>query len=233
MTKLTSKIIAIVFAVVALFSITGVAATWIYAEGKVTNVHVHMPVTINQFKYWTGSENLSAGEQVAVQGFVDAINDETEKAVIESVVDDRMDTSRYMNEVGSMDPDANTNETYKQMLKILGLEENQNVSVVIKFIKNWFNNVTGYEVYTTTFDLSTLKQSDFNNETYVVYPVNRTTFVKNGDTYSVNSTSVVCCRAMWYYQDNNNQYDGTGGKDAIRSFDVTETRTEPPDGWQG
>ena len=248
MTKLYAKVVAIVLAFVALLSVGGVLATWTYAEGPVVpvtsdlNVGLYVWTEGDNEGDMTGDENNLTNRLInVVNGTIDSeetfnVNGTEMSAqdAFSTIVEQRKDQGSYrpMNEIDGDDPNANV------IREILGIEEETELSVVIKFVDDNPNDlVADYELYTTRVDVNAkdeggnfiIPKASVDKENYYIYPVNRTTFTvtrENGKlVYKANNIYVGYSRVIWYYLNNTTKYDGNNGRDEIRTFDVTQWAT--------
>ena len=241
MKSLYKRLVAVVLALVSLFCIGGVSAAWVYADGPISPTSINLGVDL--FTWVAGEdqgdqttdEKALAGEIVNI---LNGMNDKTVTVTVngspqqmtgqdafEQLMENRQNqgSSYYpMNELAVDDPNS------QALKELLGIEDDTEISAVIKIV-DATSTKPGYELYTTRVDVNAkvndefvIPKADITNENHYIYPVNKITFVKDtsGD-YIQNDIVAGYSRAIFYYQNNSTQYDGEGGRQEIRSFDVT------------
>lgn len=227
--KLKTKMLAIVLAFVCIFSVAGVSATWVYAEGPIdlTNVNLGIGMYVWTDRPEDNQGDMSLEETTVTNNLTDILTDvldsgssSPEAEEFNDIIADRKnDTGGGLfatapKEVGIDDPDA------AGLRRLLGIEDDSSLSAIIKFT----SDAVGYELYTTRVDVNAKDENgnyvfaddEVDAKNHYIYPVNKTTFTKKADgTVVADTISVGYSRVIWYYE--------TGGQESstIRSFDVT------------
>ncbi|MBE5748132.1 MAG: hypothetical protein E7344_00715 [Clostridiales bacterium] len=248
MNSVVKRLVAVVLAFVSLCCVGGVYATWTYASNTIDPSINQIATTMG---VWTEGDNegdMTVDESSLTNRLIDVINGKVSDTEIfyvdgtpmsaqdafNTIVEQRKDQGSYrpMNEIDGDDPNADV------IKDILNIEDNTELSVVIKFVDDNSNDlVADYELYTTRVDVNAkdeggnfiIPKDSVDKENYYIYPVNRTTFTvtrENGNlVYKAKDIHVGYSRVIWYYLNNTTKYDGNNGRDEIRTFDVTQWAT--------
>jgi len=219
-----------VLVIVTVFSITGVAATWQYATGNASSVTTSWFANVREFLYAEGdNEGEMVSEELALTNrLVDIFNGNVSENLtqaqidmLESAIQERRGEGWRINELLADDKDCAA-----EMKDVLGLKDDTELTVIIKFVDDNANdNVPDYELFTTRVDVDgkdengnyIIPEDRFANENGYIYPVNRTTFIYKDGKLVVNNVEVGYSRTIYYWENN--------AKTETRTYDVTQWAT--------
>ena len=222
--KRLSLIVVSITLLIIIFATIGVSATWLYPIGAPKDQEISSDISLSPFHYVEGDDEMIPDEVAISDRFIKEVNkvlaDDT-TTTLDEIVEARKDRSWFtINEIAADDP----NNEGSMLRELLGLSDFPELTVIIKFT----NSGCGYELFTTRVDVDAkdehnnyvIPESEFQNETTYIYPVNRITFTSDGNGgYVADKVSVGYSRTIYYYD-----YQGGWGNSQstkTRTYDVS------------
>ncbi len=205
---------------IVILSIGGAYAAFNYSVDPPSTLKQDISLKVEPFTYVPGASEMVSGEVAVSERFVEEINKsikDKNSTSIDDFIEARKNKSTSswfpMNELAADDPDA------EGLRELLGIDNYPELTVIIKFI----SGVPAYELYTTRVDVDAvdengnyvIPESEFENETTFLYPVNRISFQVLADgMYKANQVTVGYSRAIYYYETPTSQ-------STTRTYDVS------------
>lgn len=221
MLKSVRWICSLVVVLVCVLSIGGAYAVWSYPTDRLDDFQLGKKITMEAFDIIEGDNDMVVGEAVVAEKLVAEINKmnaDASTTTLDEITEERKDKGGWLgtiNELAADDPD----DVGAKLKALLGLDTYPELTVIIKFI----SAAPGYELFTTRVDVDAkdengeyiIPESEFENETTFIYPVNRTTFKMGMDgNYVIDTATVGYSRAIYYY-------DTPTQQSTTRCYDVT------------
>ncbi len=218
--KTFRRIFVAVLLLVMVLSTGGVFAVWTYPNEPPENLDSSLSLSLGQFEYIDGDEEMTPSEIVVTNKFTTELSkmfSNPDSTQLDEIVESRKDKGGWfaINELAADDPSGDG----AAIRELLGLTDHPELTVIIKFV----SGSPGYELYTTRVDVDAkdtdgnyiIPEVEFNNETTYIYPVNRTTFISDGKGgYVADHVSIGYSRTIYYYETPFSKTD-------VRTYDVS------------
>lgn len=208
------RAVTVILTIAILCSVSGVYASWNYAQGMTESV-------LAVFKFsvfpWTGSDILPEDNQVGEnhRTLIDTIINgpgiglNTSKSYLNKQIDKRKDGGVGWS--GGRDTLGSVSVSQGDELNELFALESSNLEFLVHFV-----NDNTYEIFTTGVDLGErgtidwLGRNDDPGKPNIalgeyIYPIYKTTVVKNNGTWEAVETALGCAKSDWYDESRRNE----------------------------